>query len=110
MDTFDDEIARHLREAAASGELARAPGYGRAPVEDPALAETPAKLRLAFKILKDAGVPPPEVALFNERAALRSEAEVTTDPARREAVRLRLCELDAVIALRLEGLRRWGDL
>ncbi len=34
MSTLDDEIARHLREAAAAGELSRADGYGKPLDED----------------------------------------------------------------------------
>jgi hypothetical protein len=33
--------------------------------------ETPAELRMAFKVLKDAGIAPPEVAMFRELAELR---------------------------------------
>ena len=42
MRSIDEEIARHLQEAAASGELSRARGYGKPAVEDPGWEDTPA--------------------------------------------------------------------
>jgi hypothetical protein len=56
MRTFDEEIARHLKEAAESGELTRAKSYGKPLPEDPGWASTPDALRMPMKILKDASV------------------------------------------------------
>jgi len=109
MRTIDEEIARHLQEAAASGELAKAPGYGKPQADDPGWDETPAALRMPFKILKDAGVAPPEIALFHERAALREELKACTDEAERKRLGQRLSELEQAIALRLEALRRYAS-
>ena len=71
MRTFDEEIARRIQEAADSGELSSATGYGKPLREDPGWADTPAALRMPKKILKDAGAAPPEIAMFHERARLR---------------------------------------
>jgi hypothetical protein len=105
MRSFDEEIARRLQEAADSGELQSAKGYGKPTPEDPAWDATPETLRMPMKILKDAGVPPPEIAMFHERALLRQQIASATDPAERQKLQLRLVELDAVIALRLEAMR-----
>ena len=59
MRSLDEEIARHLQEALSSGELSQAPSYGKPLHEADGWDETPADLRMPFKILKDAGVPPP---------------------------------------------------
>ena len=83
MPTLDDEIARHLAQAAAAGELQAAPSYGK-PM--PAMAgwdETPGEFRLAFKMLKDAGYAPPELALFHERAALHAQLVAAADETER---------------------------
>ena len=53
MPTQDEEIARHLREAAASGELSRIEGYGKPLPEDPGWSAIPEELRMPFKILKN---------------------------------------------------------
>ena len=103
--TLDEEIARHLQEALESGELAAARGFGQPLPEIPGWDETPEALRMPFKILKDAGVPPPEIALFHERARLREAVEACTDAAGREILRRQLSELEQRIALRLEALR-----
>src|SRR3954465_14599579 len=110
MSTWEDEIARHVREALASGDLAGTEGFGKPLREDAAWDATPESLRMPFKILKNAGVVPAEVELINQRAALaRSLAECTSEPVRAE-LRRKLGELELRIALRLEALRVHGTL
>ena len=75
MPTQDEEIARHLREALASGELAGTEGFGKPFPEDAGWDATPESLRMPFKILKNAGFVPAEVELFHERAALSASLE-----------------------------------
>ncbi len=58
MRSLDEEIARRLQEAAASGELSRAKGYGKPLAHDPGWESTPEALRMPMKILKDAGRDP----------------------------------------------------
>jgi hypothetical protein len=105
MRTFDEEIARHLKEAADSGELSRAEGYGKPLPDDPGWNATPEALRMPMKILKDAGAVPPEVEWFHERARLRAQIASITEPLEREALQRQLVELEQKIALRLEALR-----
>ena len=110
MPTQDEEIARHLREALASGELASADGFGKPLPEDEGWAMTPEALRMPFKILKDAGVVPAEIELFRQRAALSASLRGCATEAERLEVRRKLSELEQTIALRLEALRRSGTL
>lgn len=110
MPTQDEEIARHLRESLASGELSRAKGFGQPLPEDAGWNATPEELRMPFKILKDAGYVPPEVEMFHQRAALTAELESTTDEAQRTTLRRQLSELQQKISLRLEALRSNGRL
>ncbi len=105
MRSFDEEIARRLQEAADSGELQAAKGYGKPTPEDPAWDATPEALRMPMKILKDAGAAPAEIAMFHERARLKQQVASATDPDDRQRLQLRLVELEAVIAIRLEALR-----
>ena len=105
MSTLDEEIARQLQAAAASGELAMAQGYGKPLSEIPGWDDTPGALRMPFKILKDAGVAPAEVGLFHERARLRATIEACENPSAREKLRLELSELEQKLALRMESLR-----
>ena len=110
MPTQDEEIARHLREALASGELAGTPGFGKPLPEDAGWEATPEELRMPFKILKNAGFAPPEIALFHERAALNAALGASADEGEQKALRQRLSDLEQKIALRLEALRSHGRL
>jgi hypothetical protein len=105
MPTLDEEIARQLQQAAESGELRSARGYGQPMQESEGWHETPEALRMPFKILKDAGVVPHEVEMFHERARLRAAVEAADTPQTREALQRRLSELEQSISLRLESLR-----
>ena len=104
----DDDIGRKLAEAERSGELRSAKGYGEPLVEDAGWAQTPDALRMPFKILKDAGVVPPEIELMHRRAALRQQIQAEQDPARKEALGVTLSALEQSIALRLEAVRGRG--
>ena len=86
--TQDEEIARHLAQALRSGELQSAPSFGKPLEEAEGWNETPEEFRQSFKILKNAGILPPEIELFHKRAALREElAACTNDAARADAQR-----------------------
>lgn len=110
MPTQDEEIARHLREALASGELARTEGFGKPLPEDAGWDATPESLRMPFKILKNAGFVPAEVELFHERAALAAALEASPSETERDALRRKLSELEQKLSLRLEALRTNGTL
>ena len=110
MRTIDEDIARRIQEAADSGELARAKGYGQPMDDDAGWHSTPAALRVPMKILKDAGVVPAEVAWFHERARLKAAAAAASDDATRAVLQRQLVEIEQKIALRLEALRIKGAL
>ena len=105
MRSLDEEIARHLRDAASAGELEQAPSYGKPLAADVGWDETPEALRMPFKILKDAGVTPPEIAMFHQRAELRAQIRAEPDGPQRDALERKLNELELAIALRLEALK-----
>ncbi|MES2632691.1 MAG: DUF1992 domain-containing protein [Pseudomonadota bacterium] len=110
MPTQDEEIARHLREALASGELAGTQGFGKPLTQDAGWEATPEALRMPFKILKDAGVVPAEIELFHERAALTAALDSCESEPERVALRRKLSDLQQKITLRLESLRMNGSL
>ncbi|MFS8085073.1 MAG: DUF1992 domain-containing protein [Acidobacteriota bacterium] len=110
MRTIDEEIAYRLKEAAASGELSQAKGYGKPFPEDDGWNETPEALRMPFKILKNAGIPPPEIELFRERAALSAALSGCVDDAERRTLRQRLSAIEQALAIRLETMRTSGGV
>ena len=105
MPTFDEEIARRIKEALDSGELGQAKGYGKPMPDDPGWDATPAALRMPMKILKDAGAAPPEIALFHDRARVKSLIASTADPCERQKLQHQLTQLEQQISLRLEMLQ-----
>jgi len=105
MPTQDEEIARHLREALASGELAGTEGFGKPLPEDAGWEATPESLRMPFKILKNAGFVPAEVELFHERSAVAASLKGCQSESERSELRRKLSDLEQRIALRLETLR-----
>ncbi|MFT3957071.1 MAG: DUF1992 domain-containing protein [Piscinibacter sp.] len=106
----DDAIAEHLARAYQSGELQSAPSFGKPMPESEGWSETPAEFRLPFKILKNAGVSPPEIELFHQRAQLRERLGTATSDQERQVLSRKLSELEQAIALRLEGMRASGRL
>jgi Domain of unknown function (DUF1992) len=107
----EDHIGRALRDSERSGELKAAPSWGRPMDFGDGYAETPAEMRMPFKILKDAGVVPHEVLLFREAAALRERiAALGADSGEARPWRQRLVDIEQSLALRLERLRVNGTL
>ena len=108
--TLDEEIAQHLAQAYRTGEIQSAKGFGKPMAESDGWSETPVEFRLPFKILKNAGLRPPEIGIFQKRAALREQVAACTCEAERTALLAKLAEFDQLIALRLEGMRVNGKL
>ncbi len=103
---LDDHIGQALRESEQVGELQAAPSYGKPLSFGDGYDQTPAELRMGMKVLKDAGVVPPEVDAMREAAALEERLAATTDEAERRALQQRLSDKRQAIALRLEALAR----
>jgi hypothetical protein len=104
---LEDDIGRKLAESHASGELRAARGYGKPLDLGDGYDETPAELRMGMKILKDAGVVPPEVELMQQIESQRQRVEAAPDDT---AALKRLSEMRQQLALRLEKLRATGSL
>ena len=108
--TQDEAIADHLAQAYRMGELQSAESFGKPMKEAEGYFETPDEFRMPFKVLKNAGVTPPEVELFHKRAELRRQIEAASTEAERKSLQQRLSELEQMLALRLEGMRASGKL
>jgi Domain of unknown function (DUF1992) len=106
---LEDHIGRSLAESEQRGELRAAPSYGKPLNEGDGYAETPAEFRMGFKILKDAGVVPPEVELMRQIEGLRQSLEGEPDEEVRRAGLQQLFTLRQQLALRLERLRITGS-
>jgi hypothetical protein len=102
---LDDHIGRSLAESEKSGELRTARNFGKPLDLGDGYDETPAELRMGYKMLKDAGVVPHEVQLMRDIETLRQQLQGAADDAAAQAGRQRLSEMQQQLALRLEKLR-----
>jgi hypothetical protein len=107
---LEDDIGRALAESARNGELQSAPSYGKPLNFGDGYNETPAELRMPMKVLKDAGVVPPEVETMQRIAALEQRAQAAETPEAAAALRREAAELRLALQLRLERLRLTGSL
>ena len=106
---LEDHIGRSLAQSQASGELQHAPSYGKPLNLGDGYSETPEELRMGMKVLKDAGVMPPEVQLMHDIEALRQSLVGANDDEAARTQRQRLSQMQQQLALRLEKLRATGS-
>ena len=102
MDVLATVAERKIREAMEQGEFDDLPGKGRPLAMEEDLAGVPAELRMAYRILKNAGFLPPEVELRKEIATLRELVNSLEDD---EARRKKQRELDFKL-LKLSMMRK----
>lgn len=103
LGAFNELVERRIRDAMRRGEFDGLPGEGSPlPPEDDAL--VPEDLRVAWRILKNAGFVPPQVQALRDVNALLGAAiaEPDADPASRRADRRLFA---ATLALEAAGLR-----
>ena len=107
LQLLDDHIGRALRASAVRGELEAAPSGGKPLDFGDGYEQTPPELRMGFKILKDAGIVPPEVEMLRALAGLRSELKAAVgDAVRERSLRGRIAAMQLAIDLRRDALRR----
>ena len=70
MDMFAIIAERRIQEAMQRGEFDNLPGRGKPLVQED-LSGVPEELRMAYKVLKNAGCVPPEIELRNDVASLQ---------------------------------------
>jgi hypothetical protein len=91
LSTTDDLIEEHIRRAHARGEFDNLPGAGK-PLDLGEDAHLPAELRMAYRVLKNAGYLPEELQQIQEIAQLEAQVygALDEDADRRAALKLRL--------------------
>jgi Domain of unknown function (DUF1992) len=105
MPSLDEQIAQGLQRCLDSGELASAPSWGKPLPLDDGWDETPPELRLAFKVIKDAGFVPHEVVLMRRVAELKRQLAAAGDLPQAEPLRRQMADAQQLLSLRLERLR-----
>lgn len=105
--TLDERIAAALKEAYERGEIQRAKSFGKPLDFGDGYDETPADLRMGYKILKDAGAAPVEVEMLREVRALGEQlAEMDSDSDEAAATRRKISDLRLIVALRMEAMAK----
>ena len=107
---LEDHIGSALQLSQRSGELSRAPSWGKPMNLGDGYEETPAELRMGYKILKDAGVLPPEVELMQRIEAQRLAVAAATDSSSAALLHNQLVQMQQQLQLRLERLHSSGSL
>lgn len=94
---FDDLVERRIREAQSRGEFENLPGSGKPlPEEDDAL--VPPELRVAYRVLRNAGYVPPEVEALRSLGALIAKVhESEPDAALAQRARRRLLAMNLAL-------------
>lgn len=105
---LEDHIGRSLAESEASGELRTARNWGKPLDLGDGYEQTPIELRMGYKILRDAGVLPPEVELMREIEALGLRLEALAEGEEAKALRQRIADKRLLLSLQLERLRATG--
>lgn len=106
MAGVDDIIGDWIKKAERSGELRQGKYWGKPFDLDDGMAETPARLRMAYRILKNAGYVPHEVAQLNRLAALTEQLAAETDPAVRLEISREVAELTTRVRVLMSRLQQ----
>jgi len=102
MDILATIAERKILEAMARGEFDALPGRGEPLLLVDDLVGVPPELRMAYKILKNAGYVPPEVDLQREIVTLRDLLDATEDDTERRRLRRELEHRRIRLALMLK--------
>src|ERR1700760_4688077 len=100
MKLLDALVEQRINEAATRGEFNNLPGAG-APLEFDDDALVPEEVRVANRILKNAGFVPPAVEQLRALRDIQNEFDKVSDPATRCRLQARMLALD----MALESLR-----
>lgn len=95
---IDSLAEAQIRAAIRRGELDDLPGHGKPLVLDDD-SGIPEELRVAYRILRNAGCLPPQLTLRNEIRQLEDLLDQTVLEAEEQTIRRRLCLLKARLAL-----------
>jgi hypothetical protein len=105
VDVLQRVAEARIREAQARGELDDLPMRGRPiPLED--LSQVPADLRMAYKLLKNAGLLPEELELHKEMVTLERLLDAAGDEDEQRRLKERMNERRLRFQLLMERRRR----
>ncbi len=102
---FEKTVEKIIREAMERGEFDNLPGKGK-PIDLTAYFDTPEEVRLAYSILKNAGILPREAELLKEIAELKQMESALVEEKRRSEIRKQIEKKQIEFSLMMERNRR----
>ncbi len=105
MAGVDEIIKQWVQKVEQTGELSHIPGFGKPFDFDDGFFETPSELRMAYKILKNAGYVPGEIEMLRKLAALREELAMAQDPGEQHELKVKIAETQQKATMMLESIR-----
>jgi len=105
MAGVDEIIRQWVQKAEQTGELRDLPGFGEPFKFEDGFLETPSELRMAYKVLKNAGYVPAEIEMLQKLAAMREDRNSTEDPKRQHELRVKIAEMQQKATMMLEAMR-----
>ena len=105
MAGVDEIIRQWVERVEKTGEMRDNPQFGKPFDFKDGFLQTPEDLRMAHKILKNAGYVPAEVEMLQRLAALKEQLAAAVDPEQQRKLQTQLAELQQRVAMMLDGLR-----
>ena len=105
MAGIDEIIGEWVRKAEQSGELRGGKYWGKPFDLSDGFSDTPARLRMAYRILKNAGYVPHEVAELNRLAELKERLAAASDPEEQRRLSREVAELTTRVRLFMSRLK-----
>ncbi len=106
MAGVDDVIGQWIKRAEKSGELTHGKYWGKPFDLNDGFEQTPARLRMVYRILKNAGYVPHEVEMLQTLANTKERLEEQSDPELRQQLKQEIAELEQKISVVIEGFSR----
>lgn len=111
MNPLQKLVEERISEAMQKGEFENLPGRGK-PLDLDEDAHVPTELRMAYRMLKRANIPPEEVLMAKGVSAIKAALEADNlTPEERDRLKKRLRYMDLELNMRLEDFRkRYGGI
>lgn len=100
-----DLVEEKIRQAIEDGDFDNLPGKGK-PIDLTEWERTPPELRMAYSVLKSAGIPPAEVDIRRNISEIKAAIAACDDDAERTRLINTLNEAMANYSLKMDRLRR----
>ena len=102
--SFDRIVEAIIKEAMERGEFDNLPGKGK-PIDLTEYFETPEEVRIAYSVLKNAGMTSREVDLLKEIAELKQVREALLDEKKKQEIDKQIRQKQVEFSVRMEKVR-----